>query len=308
MNITYLKYALEVKRTGSINKAAENLIIAQPNLSRAIKDLEATLGVTIFNRNSKGITVTPDGEKVLNYAEKILNEVNVMETMFKENKDKTTFSLSVPRTSYISNAFAEFSKEISIERNLEIFYEETNSNRAIENILKNDYKLGIIRYPISYAKQFKNLLTEKKFTFELIAEFKLCVIFSKNSVLSQFDKIKQENLNDFIEITHPDTYIPYTSRDEIRENFISSEIKRRIFVYERASQFELLSKNTHTFMFVSPIPKETLEKYNLMQVEVLNNDTLYQDVLIYKNDYKLTDYDKDFITRLCASKRKTFND
>ena len=151
-------------------------------------------------------------------------------------------------------------------------------------------------------------MTEKKFTFELIAEFKLCVIFSKNSVLSQFDKIKQENLNDFIEITHPDTYIPYTSRDEIRENFISSEIKRRIFVYERASQFELLSKNTHTFMFVSPIPKETLEKYNLMQVEVLNNDTLYQDVLIYKNDYKLTDYDKDFITRLCASKRKTFND
>ena len=55
MNILHMKYAVEVARAGSINKAAETLIIAQPNLSRAIKELESDLGITIFDRSAKGM-------------------------------------------------------------------------------------------------------------------------------------------------------------------------------------------------------------------------------------------------------------
>ena len=51
MNIQYLKYALVIAKTGSINKAAEKLLIAQPNLSRAIKELEKELGISIFERS-----------------------------------------------------------------------------------------------------------------------------------------------------------------------------------------------------------------------------------------------------------------
>ena len=59
MNLLYLKYAVEVAACGSINKAAEKLYIGQPNLSRAIKELESSLGVTIFGRSSKGMEITP---------------------------------------------------------------------------------------------------------------------------------------------------------------------------------------------------------------------------------------------------------
>mgnify|MGYP002574082408 CR=1 FL=1 len=55
MNIAHLKYAVEVEKTASITKAAENLFMGQPNLSRGIKELEETLGVKIFKRTSKGI-------------------------------------------------------------------------------------------------------------------------------------------------------------------------------------------------------------------------------------------------------------
>ena len=53
MNLSHLRYALEVERTGSINKAAQNLFMGQPNLSKAIKDLESEVGITIFKRNAK---------------------------------------------------------------------------------------------------------------------------------------------------------------------------------------------------------------------------------------------------------------
>ena len=62
MNLLHMKYAVEVARTGSINQAAEKLLIGQPNLSRAIKELESSLGVTIFKRSAKGMKLTPDGE------------------------------------------------------------------------------------------------------------------------------------------------------------------------------------------------------------------------------------------------------
>ena len=53
MNTTALRYAVEVNRVRSISKAAQNLYMSQPNLSRAIKDLEAELGITIFKRNRR---------------------------------------------------------------------------------------------------------------------------------------------------------------------------------------------------------------------------------------------------------------
>ena len=58
MNILHLRYAVEVASTGSINKAAENLYMNQPNLSRAIKELEENLGIAIFERTTRGMIVT----------------------------------------------------------------------------------------------------------------------------------------------------------------------------------------------------------------------------------------------------------
>ena len=59
MNILYLKYAVEVAKTKSISRAAENLYMGQPNLSRAIKELEESLGITIFARSPQGVKTTP---------------------------------------------------------------------------------------------------------------------------------------------------------------------------------------------------------------------------------------------------------
>ena len=82
MNFLHLKYAIVVAETGSINKASEKLFVAQPNVSRAIKELETELDITIFERNSKGMTVTPEGEQLLTYGKKLIHEMEEMEAIF----------------------------------------------------------------------------------------------------------------------------------------------------------------------------------------------------------------------------------
>ena len=161
MNLVHLKYAVEVAETGSINKASEKLYVSQPNLSRAAIP-EASLGVTIFDRSAKGMVLTPDGEVFVRYARSILRQVDAIETVFSNGStEKKKFSISVPRASYVTDAFAEFSKLLDRDTPVEVFYKETNSMRSMKNILQDEYKLAIIRYAENYDKYYKSTFDEK---------------------------------------------------------------------------------------------------------------------------------------------------
>lgn len=304
MNLLHMKHALEVAKAGSLSKASEVLLIAAPNISRSIKELEADLGITIFDRTQNGMKLTPEGEEFLEFAKSILGQIDHVENYYKKgHPKKQTFSISVPRASYICEAFAEFSKSLSKDA-AEIFYKETNSQRTINNMLNHDYKLGIVRYAENYDMYFKTMLEEKGFTYELITEFTYKIIMSKDSPLAKLDTISSDDLVDYIEIAHADPYVPSMPISKVVKEELSDDIDRRIFVFERTSQFELLSRNLETFMWVSPIPESLLERYDLVQKECSENRKIYKDLLIYKNGYKLSKLDRQFITELCESKRK----
>ena len=304
MNLLHMKYAVEVARLGSLGKASETLLIATPNISRSIKELEADLGISIFERTTKGMELTPDGEQFINFAKRILGQIEQVEDFYKKGTaKKQEFSISVPRACYISEAFAEFSKSLSGDA-AEIFYKETNSQRTIRNMLEHDYKLGIIRYAENYDKYFKSMLEEKGFQYELVTEFTYSLIMSADNPLAKKENISYDDLKDYIEIAHADPYVPSMPLSKVVKEELPDNINRRIFIFERASQFDLLSMNPETFMWVSPAPQSLLERYNLVQKECGDNKKVYKDVLIYKNGYKLTKLDRQFITALCESKRK----
>ena len=304
MNILHMKYAVEVAKVGSLNKAAETLLIAAPNVSRSIKELEADIGISIFERTTKGMELTPEGEEFINYAKGILNQIDEVESFYKKGSaKKQKFSISVPRACYISEAFSQFSKSLSKEA-AEIFYKETNSQRTIRNMLEHDYKLGIIRYAENYDKYFKAMLEEKGFSYEMVTEFTYSLIMSADNPLSQKETITFDDLADYIEIAHADPYVPSMPLSKVVKEELPDNIDRRIFIFERASQFDLLSNNPETFMWVSPAPESLLKRYNLVQKKCVDNKKIYKDVLIYKNGYKLSKLDRQFITELCESKRK----
>jgi len=304
MNILHMKYAVEVAKAGSLNKASEVLYVALPNISRSIRELEADLGITIFDRTAKGMTLTPDGEVFIEYAREILRQIDQVEKLYKEGAvRKRKFSVSVPRASYVSDAFAQFTKMLGDDA-VEVFYKETNSQRAISNILERDYKLGIIRYAENYDRYFKTMLEEKGLCYEMVTEFTYVLLMSEESSLAQLEDITFDDLVDHIEIAHADPYVPSLPLAKVVKEELPDNIDRRIFIFERASQFDLLSQNPDTFMWVSPVPQSTLKRYGLVQKKCADNKKVYKDVLIYRDGYKLTDLDKKFITALCDSKRK----
>ncbi len=305
MNLLHIKYAVEIAETGSINKAAEKLLIGQPNLSRAIKELEGTLNTKIFQRSAKGMTLTPEGEVFMDYARNILKQVDAVEEKFKKGYSaKKCFSASVPRASYIAEAFSRFTIKLNSEPDTEIVYKETNSAKTLNNILQEDYHLGVIRYAEEYDRYYKTMLEEKKLDYELISKFKYVLIMSKECPLAKKDSIVAADLEEYVEIAHADPFVPSLPEEDVKRTELDKNIRRRIFVFERASQFQLLINNTQTFMFVSPLPKSMVDKLGLVQRECMDNERYYKDILIHRKGYTFSELDSMFIEQLVKTKRE----
>jgi DNA-binding transcriptional LysR family regulator len=303
VNTLHFKYAVEVERTGSITQAADNLYMAQPNLSKAIKELEETLGIQIFERTSKGVVPTSKGSEFLIYANNILRQLEKMESLnLPDSSQYQRFCISIPRGSYIASGVTNFIANLDLEKGIDIHVQETNSVQAINNIVDGSYNLGIIRYKIEYEKYFLDYLAEKEIAYDLIWEFDSLVLMSQKHPLATLEKLQSRDLKGYIEIVHGDITVPYLPLDEIRKLSGTNSAMKKIYVYDRCSQFDMLTHIPTTYMWVSPIPKEWLERYDLVQRKCGTHAHKYKDMLVYQKDYTLSDLEMKFMNQLYESK------
>lgn len=309
MNTIHLKYAVEIEKTGSISQAAENLFMAQPNLSKAIKELEDSLGIVIFERTSKGVRPTAEGKEFLKYAKRILVQLDKMEALYipqKEREERQSLKVSIPRGSYISAGFANFVSHLDMEKGIEITVQETNSLQTIANVADNGFNLGIIRFQTLHENYFMDYLKEKNLASEPVWEFSCLALMSSEHPLAKREEIDVGELKKVsVEIVHGDNAVPYLSTSEINQSAKESDVcHRKVYVYERGSQLELLTRVKNTFMWVSPLPQELLDRYNLVQRRCSLNDYMFKDVLIYSRGYTFTDVDKLFLNKLYEIKNE----
>lgn len=303
MNTLYFKYALEVERAGSITQAAQNLYMAQPNLSKAIKDLEEELGYAIFTRTSSGIKVTEKGDEFLYHAGKMMEQLAEMEKIAgREDDSNHRFKISIPRGSYIANGFTAFVAALQMNYGMDITINETNALKTISNVTDRGYNMGIIRYQKSDEDYFNTCLKNNKLRQETIWEFEYVLVMSKEHQLAQKPVISVEDLHDYVKITHADIDIPHTHNVGKTTDGGKAAESKTIYVYERGSQFDLLANVPTTYMWVSPIPDSYLAKNNLIQRSCKAENNLYKDVLIYRQDYQLGEYDKLFQKKIYESK------
>lgn len=300
-NILYLRYAVEVEKTGSITKAAENMFMGQPHLSKAIKELEDSLGMSIFNRTSRGVVPTKRGAEFLNYARNIIRQVDEMEAMFKApEQTRGRLDISVPRASYIAYAFSQYVSQLQDAGHLALNYRETNSVRAIRGIADGVNNLALIRYQDIHEKYFINALKERDIEHKTVFEFEYMVILSRKNPLAEKSELSGEDLRQYTEIVYGDSTIPELPISQIKGANTECCCSGRIEVYDRASRMEILCSNPQTFMWVSPMPEDMPYMAGLLLKKCSNGRNKYKDVLIYRKGYRLNKDEQDFCEKLYA--------
>ena len=293
MNTMHFRYAVEIEKTRSITQAAENLYMAQPNLSKAIKELENTLGITIFRRTSKGVIPTDQGLKFLGYAKQVLIQIDNMESIHSpDNPQYSRLRISVPRAGYISKAFSEYIANADSENDMEVFFCETNSLRTVENVRDNGYDFGIIRYNASHEKYFMDYLAEKNLTGKQLWEYEMLAVMSSEHPAANDENLRYDEIStQYIELCQGDDAVPYIS-GAIEKLFAANRPAdipvKRVCMFDRGSAIDFLLTVPESFMLDSPVPKSLCDKYGLVQHKCEFLDNNFKDMLIYASGQKLS--------------------
>lgn len=302
MNTQHFRYAVEVERTGSISQAAENLYIGQPTLSKVIKDLEDTLGITIFSRTPRGTVATEKGAQFLKYAKAVLSQVEMMESLGRpEDPDRQCLSVCVPHADYILRATSAFAASLNPALGMLLRVEETGALAAVRSVREESVRLGVIRYSTAHESYFSDYLEACGLESETIWEFEPLLVMAEGSPLAQLDRISEEMLGEYVEIESGDGQVPYLSGGEgERDPRRSSEVA----VSAQAERLELLGGMPAAYLWSSPVPIERLMRYGLVQRRCPASGRRNRDALIFRRGTELSRLEKKYVDRLYAAKNE----
>jgi DNA-binding transcriptional LysR family regulator len=276
---------MEVERTGSITQAADNLFIAQPNLSKAIKELENSLGFEVFNRTSKGVIPTKKGLLFIEYARNIISQLDKIEDINNlTNEQINSFGISIPRSCYIADGVVDFISSYELPESIELNINETSSLQTIRDVADKEFSFGVIRYKSENENYFQDYLKEKGMTGELLWEFDRILLMSCTHPLATMSTIGINDLRAYTEITYGDNAVPYVDINKPKPTDALQLSDKRIYLYGRGNKLELLSRIPSTYTFDSPVPNNTLSRYGLVQRKCHINKDRYKDVIVNAKD------------------------
>lgn len=238
MRIQQLQYVIKIVETGSMNEAAKQLYITQPSLSNAVRNLETEMGIQIFIRNPKGITLTKDGMEFLSYARQILEQTALLEERYKgDNTSRELFSVSSQHYAFVVNAFVALFNGTDMTQ-YELFLRETRTWEIIDDVKNFRSEIGIL-FLNSYNR---DVLTKLFDDNSLIATTLFTttphIFVSKSNPLANRKKLNMKDLEDY----------PYLSYDQGLHNsfYFSEEMMsqiphpKSIVVSDRATLFNLM--------------------------------------------------------------------
>ena len=239
MTLQQLKYIIEVARSRSISKAAQNLFISQPSLSNALKELEKELQIIIFSRTNKGIIITPEGSEFLGYARQVVEQAQLLENRYSNAPDPTQqhFSVSAQHYAFAVSAFVRLLENYNREE-YEFALRETMTYEIIEDVKNLRSEIGILYLNDFNRKVISKFLREEKLVFHKLFDASPHVFVSTTNPLVGRDYL---TLDDLI----PFPYLSYEQGD-YNSFYFSEEIlstlsrPKNIKVTDRATMFNLL--------------------------------------------------------------------
>lgn len=237
MTLQQLKYVVTVADKGTISEAAKELFISQPSLTKAIKELENEMQITIFNRTNKGIVVSNAGDEFLAYARQVLEQSSLLEERFLNlKKQSPRFSVSTQHYSFAVNAFVDVIREFGGNQ-YDFTLRETQTYEIIEDVSRLKSEIGILYTSSKNQEVIMKLIKQNSLEFQELFIAKPHVFISSKHPLSDREVLTLEELDDY----------PYLSFEQGDYNsfYFSEEIlstldrNRNIKVRDRATLFNL---------------------------------------------------------------------
>ena len=238
MTIQQLHYVITISETGSFNKAAEILYVAQPSLTSSIKELEKELGISIFHRSGRGVTLTNDGVEFMLYARQLYQQYqSLMQKYGKMGTLKKKFGISTQHYSFAVKSFVEMVKKFNTAE-YEFAIRETKTRDIIDDVSTGKSEIGIIYLSNFNRMAITKLLHTKDLEFHELTACEAYVYLWKGHPLASCKSIRFEQLNEYpcLSFEQGDNSSFYFAEEILSTN----EYARTIKANDRATMLNLM--------------------------------------------------------------------
>ena len=294
MTLQQLKYVVTVAEKGTLSDAAKELFVSQPALTKAIKELEDEMNVSIFNRTNKGVIVSLEGDRFLGYARQVLEQTDLLEEEYKKgNKITRHFSVSAQHYSFAVNAFVDVIKKFG-ENKYDFTLRETQTNEIIEDVSKRKSEIGILYTSGANKTVIEKMIKRNNLKFIELFTAKPHVFISFNHPLAKKESISLEDLKEY----------PYLSFEQGDYNsfYFSEEIlstidrDKNITVRDRATLFNL-AVGLNGYTVSTGIISKELNWENIIARPLEVDEYMKVGIIMQKNT-KLSVYGKVYVEAL----------
>ncbi len=238
MTLQQLHYVITITEMGSFNKASEVLYIAQPSLTGTVQELEKELGIVIFHRTRKGVTLTNDGLEFINYARQLYGQYEIILNKYgKGGTLKKKFGISTQHYSFAVKSFVEMVKKFNTAE-YEFAIRETKTREVIEDVITSKSEIGILYLSDFNRKIITKILRTNNLEFHKLIDCKPYVYLWKGHPLSKLASIRFDQLSDYpcLSFEQGDSGSFYFSE----EIFSTNEYLRTIKANDRATMLNLM--------------------------------------------------------------------
>ena len=294
MTLTQLNYIITIAETKSMNKAAEKLYVSQPSLTNAIKELEKELGITIFYRSGRGVTLTNDGAEFLLYAKQIYGQYEtVLEKYGEGGSYKKKFGVSTQHYSFAVKAFVDMAKEFDMSK-YEFAIRETRTAEVIQDVSTMKSEIGILYTYSQNETIIMKMIRQNDLKFEELFVAKPHVFISSKHPLADKEALTLEDLEEY----------PYLSFEQGDYNsfYFSEEIlstldrNKNIKVRDRATLFNL-AVGLDGYTVSSGVISKELNGENIIGKPLLVDEYMRIGTIVRK-DVALSRYGKAYMEAL----------
>ena len=240
MNINQLKYVLEIAGSSSMREAATKLYVSQPALSASIRELEEELGILIFERTNKGISLTDAGREFLTYAKKAVGQYEVLEERYlSKDSGKEHFSVSTQHYNFAIKAFTDVIREMGPERYIFSIH-ETKTKEVLEDVRSLKSEVGIVSFSGSNEALIKKFFRDYQLDFTPLMKRDTYVYVWKDHPFAGRDEISIKEMEDYpcISFDQSDDSNFYLTEEAMADYAFEKMIKSD----DRATSMEIIAE------------------------------------------------------------------
>ena len=291
MKLQQLIYAVKVAECGNITEASRRLFVSQPSITASIRELEAEMGVTIFERSNKGVVVTEEGETFLGYARQVLEQVDLLEERYcGEARQVPHFSVSCQHYSFAVNAFVDVIRQFNAA-SYDFTLREEQTHEIIEDVAHMKSELGVLYLSAHNRDVLEKMIAANNLVFEGLFCAKPHVFVCADHPLAGRESVTLDDLDDYPFLSYEQgSYNSFYYAEELTSTL---DRRKNIRVRDRATLFNLLI-GLNGYTVCSGVISEELNGPSIVSVP-LDVDEYMEIGMITRKNTTLTRYGRAYI-------------